>query len=145
MQNYSCPIVSLSFFFIIVPMGGVHCDIYIGSYNVANISPMNSSPYPFSFISPPLIPGVVSTGIIFCKFLHVYTVLHHIHLPTPFPPTPLPSHWYQISLLGRTCSFLLFSDFVGEKRWNQKHDILAWDKGNYTGSFFVTFQSMCIL
>jgi hypothetical protein len=42
--------------------------------------------------------------------------LHHIHPPTPLPHH-LPSfHWCQPSPLGRTCSILLFSDFVEEKR-----------------------------
>jgi hypothetical protein len=29
---------------------GVHCDIYISSYNKSNISDLNSPPPPFSFI-----------------------------------------------------------------------------------------------
>jgi hypothetical protein len=37
---------------------------------------------------------------------------------TLIPPFPsiCPFHWCQPSSLGRTCSALLFSDFVGEKR-----------------------------
>jgi hypothetical protein len=58
---------------------------------------------------PPLpIPGIISTGIIFA-FTYICTpFLHCIHSP--------PSHWCQPCPLGRTCSILLFSDFVEEKR-----------------------------
>jgi hypothetical protein len=76
------------------------------------------------------------------SFFHFLTcvniLLHLIHPPTPFSqhiPLPLVS----ALPLGRTCSALLFSDFLGKRRgkikW--KHDILAWNKDSYTGSFFV--------
>jgi hypothetical protein len=65
--------------------------------------------------------GIISTGIIFA---FTYMFLHCIQPPTPFPHllsppigiiTPLPP-------TGRTCSALLFSDFVEEKR--KKNDVL---------------------
>jgi hypothetical protein len=63
-----------------------------------------------------MIPGVVSTGIIFAftYFVHTFFALY-----SPFytlsPSSPQP-HWCQPSPLGRTYSALLFSDFVGEKK-----------------------------
>jgi hypothetical protein len=61
---------------------GVHCDIYKIPYN---ISWLNSLPLSFFFISPPPIPGVVSTGLIF-PFTYMSTqYLQHIHPHTPFP------------------------------------------------------------
>jgi hypothetical protein len=51
------------------------------------IRPFHYSP----LSSSPLIPGIVSTGLI-SPFTYMYAqYLHHIHLPTPFPqllPTP---------------------------------------------------------
>jgi hypothetical protein len=83
---------------------------------LSNISYKSLPPQPFSF--PPLIFGVVSTGIIFALLICVHILLHNIHPPIPFPqhlPHP-PSHWCQPSPLGRTCSAFLFLDFVGKKR-----------------------------
>jgi hypothetical protein len=63
-----------------------------------------------------LIPGVVSTGIIFA-FTYMY--IHYItpYSPSyPFSSTPPLSHYCQLSLLSRAYSALLFSDFAGEKR-----------------------------
>jgi hypothetical protein len=66
---------------------GVHYGIYTRSYNVSNISYVNSLPLPFSFIPPPPIPGVVSISKDFV-FTYVCTYfLNHIHPPTPFPIT----------------------------------------------------------
>jgi hypothetical protein len=65
--------------------------------------------------------------------------------------SPPPAHlWYQppTTATGRTCSTLLFSDFVGKKKEKrQKHDIFfcVWDKGSYTGSFLVIFPYIYIL
>jgi hypothetical protein len=56
---------------------------------------LNLPPPSLSFIPPPmtLIPGVVSTGIIFA-FTYRYTQLLTVHPPTAFPHH-LPLHWYQ--------------------------------------------------
>jgi hypothetical protein len=51
---------------------------------------LNLPPPPFSFISPPPIPGIVSTGLIFCINIHVYTFLHCVHPFTPLPHYLLP-------------------------------------------------------
>jgi hypothetical protein len=87
----------------------VHCGIYKCSYNVSNISYLNSplhcSP------SPATIPGTVSPGIIFA-FIHMCIhYLHHIYPTIPFPNT---SHWCQTPPFHRTCSALLFSNWVEE-------------------------------
>jgi hypothetical protein len=47
-------------FFIVVL--GLHYDIYKSSYNISNVSYLNSPPPSFSFIFLPPIPGIVSTG-----------------------------------------------------------------------------------
>jgi hypothetical protein len=44
------------------------------------------------------------------NFIALYSYSH-----TLFPKTA-PSHWYQLSLMGRICSGLMFFDFVEEKR-----------------------------
>jgi hypothetical protein len=89
-----------SSFFLIVVLGGVHCGIYKSSYNISNLSYLNSPlstivPYP-----PPLpIPGLVSTGIIFA---FPYMCTHFLYgIPTPFPyhltpATGQPPHWQDL-------------------------------------------------
>jgi hypothetical protein len=70
---------------------------------------------------PTLAPEVVSTGFTFVFTYMCTHFLHCIQFPIPFPNTStlllvpaLP--------LGRTCSALLFTNFVGEKiklkMWN---------------------------
>jgi hypothetical protein len=89
------------FFFFTAVLGGGNCGIYTGSYNVSNISYLNSPPLLLS----PQIPGTVSIGIIFAFTYMCTHYLYHIHPPIPFPaffplPLVLPP---------------LFSDFVEEK------------------------------
>jgi hypothetical protein len=72
---------------------------------------LNSPPPLLSFPSPPFIPGIVSTGIIFYlhTFVHIFCTI--LTLLPPFPATsllpqvPIPSPCW-------TCSSLLFSDMV---------------------------------
>jgi hypothetical protein len=63
----------------------VHCGIYKSSYNVSNISYLNSPPPPCSF----LLPSSHSwNSFNKCHFLFTYTYtqyLYQIHLSTPFP------------------------------------------------------------
>jgi hypothetical protein len=67
------------------------------------------TPPSFSFILR--FPGIVSTGL-FSIFIHVYTVFAtYSPFYTLSPPPPLGTN-----LPGRTCSSLLFSDFVKEKK-----------------------------
>jgi hypothetical protein len=88
---------------------------------------MNSSPHPFSFISSPLIPGVVSTGIIFA-FTYMCTHFTAWYSPSyPFSPTPpsLPLVPALLSWAGLMSSCSLILQEKKEKRVNEKHDILA--------------------
>jgi hypothetical protein len=61
---------------------GVHCGIYTGSYNVSNISNMNSPPPLFSFISPSWFLKEFHRYHFFI-YLQVYNFLHHIHPTSP--------------------------------------------------------------
>jgi hypothetical protein len=84
-------------------------------------------PFHCSFIPPsPDTWTSVSTGIIFaftCMCIHY---LHDIHPPTPFPITSHPH---------RTCSTLIFSNFVEEKIYKiireTQHVLLVWNKVSY--------------
>jgi hypothetical protein len=75
---------------------------------------LNSPPSSFFFIAPSLFSGIVSMGIIFpftyCvhSIYTIFTFLHHI--PTSYPLPLEPTH------LVRTCSSLLFSYFVKERK-----------------------------
>jgi hypothetical protein len=67
----------------------------------------------------------------------------------PFSPSPPLSHGCQPSSLGRTCSALLFSDFVEEKREEIKKKnmtiLLVLDKDSYTRSFLLIFPCIYVL
>jgi hypothetical protein len=60
-------------------------------------------------LTPPTIPGIVSTGLIFFIYIHVHNIssifilLHHFFISPP-------PHWYQPPL--RTCFTFLFSVFI---------------------------------
>jgi hypothetical protein len=84
-----------SFFFFFFPLlwcwVGVHCGIYKGSWNVSDISYLNSPPPPLSFILPPWFlerfqqvsfSHLRTRGHIFCT---VFTLL-----PMSLPPCHLP-------------------------------------------------------
>jgi hypothetical protein len=65
----------------------------------------------------------------FIVFTFIYMCTHYLgHLP---PPTP-----------GRTCSTLLFSDFVEEKNINDNKKTMAFC---YTGRFLVLFPCIYVL
>jgi hypothetical protein len=69
---------------------------------------------------PPIIPRIVSTGIIFAFTYMCTHFLHGIYPPTPFPHhLPPPTGTNIPHPLGRTCSALLLSDFVEEKIKNK--------------------------
>jgi hypothetical protein len=82
------------------------------------------------------IPGMVSTGIIFAFTYMCVHFLYHIHPPSLFPCYLSPPTGTS-STLGRTCSALLFSDFVEEKRKKERNEIFCLVKGSYTGSVYV--------
>jgi hypothetical protein len=77
---------SFKFFFLlfIVVLGRVHCSIYNGFLKFIKYIILEFIPFTI-FLYPRPILEIVSTGISFSIYIHVYTVLHHIHLPTPFP------------------------------------------------------------
>jgi hypothetical protein len=81
---------------------------------------LNSPPTLLLFIPPPPIPGIASTVITFCIYIHVYTVFT-LYSPsyTLFHHTTPPTCTYA-STMGRTCSDPLFSDFVEVHRKNLK-------------------------
>jgi hypothetical protein len=91
-------------FFPLLCWVSVHCGIYKGSYNVSNISHLNSNPVPHSFI-PPCSDSWKSFNRlhIFCIYIHVYILFAPYssswsfpqHMPlqpvqTPTLPTPQP-------------------------------------------------------
>jgi hypothetical protein len=58
---------------------------------------VNSPPQPFSFISPPPIPRVVSTGVIF-TFTYMCTYFTSSYSPSyPISPTTPSFHWCHVS------------------------------------------------
>jgi hypothetical protein len=59
-------------FFTFIVVLGVLYGIYKSSYNISNISYLNSPPPSFYFILPSSIPGIVSTGLIF-PFTYMFT------------------------------------------------------------------------
>jgi hypothetical protein len=74
------------------------------------ISCMISSPQLFSFFRPPLIPEVVSTGIVFAFTYRCTHFLHDILSSILFLNT-CPLILVSALPLGKTCSALLFSNF----------------------------------
>jgi hypothetical protein len=90
-ENFSGSDIVL-FFIIIVVLGVVHCSIFKGSYNISNISYLNSPLPLLSFIPLSPISGTVSTGISFASTCMRTHFLHCIHPYIPFPhhlPFPL--------------------------------------------------------
>jgi hypothetical protein len=81
-----------SLYFLLMCWVGVHSGINKSSYNISNISYLNSPLPPLFFIAPPPIPQIVSTGLIF-QFTCICTqYLDYIYPLTPFshllPPLP---------------------------------------------------------
>jgi hypothetical protein len=70
-----------------------------------------NSPPSVNSLSPPLIPGTVSAGLIFAFTYMCIYYLYNIHPPTPFPaasPLPLvptPAPWAE--LVSPSCSPIL--------------------------------------
>jgi hypothetical protein len=80
-------------FYITIVLGGGTLKYFNCSYNISNISYLNSPPPLLSGILPPPIPRKASTGI---SFTFTYMCIHY-------------------SLNPLTCSALLFSNFIEEK------------------------------
>jgi hypothetical protein len=81
---------------------GLHCGIYKSSYDVSNISHLNSP--------PPLLPFIPTSPdswnrynrciiIAFTLCVHLFCTIFTSY---PLSPPPHPSYWYQPSPLGRT-------------------------------------------
>jgi hypothetical protein len=98
-------------FFIIVLGRGIlwHLQKFLWYINIPYL---NSPPPSFSFV---LHSWNSFNRYLFSIYIHVYTVFvpySHSHTLSPSPP---PSHCYQ-SPPRRTCSALLFCNFVNEKQ-----------------------------
>jgi hypothetical protein len=89
---------------------------------ISTISYLNSPPTPFSFISHPPIPGIVSTDIFPFTYIGL-PYLHHTR-PPPFPHLLLPATDTTSPPLARTCSALLFFDVVEEKKKKEKKKMM---------------------
>jgi hypothetical protein len=80
---------------------------------------------------------VVSTGIIFCIYIHIFCTIFTL-LP-PFPatsPIPLVPTSQEGPVLLSCCLIL----------WKKKMIfLLVWDKGSYTGSFLVIVHVYIII
>jgi hypothetical protein len=87
------------FLLFIVVLGGGNCGIYKSSYNVPNISCLNSTPLPLSFIPPSPHYRNGFNRYHFCIYIHVYTFfvlyspsyLLSCHLPSPTGINPTPT------------------------------------------------------
>jgi hypothetical protein len=66
---------NILFYYCIIFVLGVHCDIYNSSYNV---SWLNSCPPSFFFIPSSPIPGSFNRSH-FPIFIHKYLIFHYIH------------------------------------------------------------------
>jgi hypothetical protein len=97
---------------------GVHCGICTGSYNVSDISHLNSPPPLLSFITPPPHSWNSFNRYHFCICIHAYTVFaqYSLSYPLSWLPVPLTGANPPLPHPHRTCSALLFFDFVEEKR-----------------------------
>jgi hypothetical protein len=64
----------------------------------------------------PLSPYAPNSWNSFSIYIHVYTIFAPYSPSHTLSPPPPPSYWYNPSPHCRTCSALLFSDFVKEKK-----------------------------
>jgi hypothetical protein len=120
---------------------GVHCNIYKCSYNVSNISYLNSPP---ALLSPYSWNSFNSCH--FCIYIHVYTLFapYSSSYPIPchlLPPTganhspppwtePVPHNFEEKNIKDKTRNMTF---------------LLVWDKDSYAGSFLELFPCICVL
>jgi hypothetical protein len=76
------------FSFLLLFLGGEHCGIYKGSYDMSTISYLNSPSPLLTFIPPTQTHGIVTTGIIAAIACMCTHFLHYLYPPTPFPCHP---------------------------------------------------------
>jgi hypothetical protein len=93
--KYFSKTLIILWFFLLLCWVGIHCGIYKSSYNISNLSYLNSPCPPFSFISLSPHSWKSFNRSYFSIYIHVYTVcaLYSFFyiLSPPFPH----SHWYQ--------------------------------------------------
>jgi hypothetical protein len=143
--------IEIQFFFpLLLCWVGAHCDIYKGSYNISNISHLNSPPPQLPFISSSNSWNIFNTYH-FCMYIHVYTsfalyspsYLLSPPLPPPTganPPSPHPGQNLFYSPVLRFCRRRKI------KYKKKKHELLlVWDKGSYAGSSLVIFPYIYVL
>jgi hypothetical protein len=75
--------------------GGVHYGSYKSSYNIPNVSYLNSSPPLFSLILASPYAWNSFNRSHFSIYIHVYTVFAPYSPSYILSPHPLSSHWYQ--------------------------------------------------
>jgi hypothetical protein len=101
--------------FLLLCWVGVHCGIYKRSYNISNISYLNTPPPHINLLYAPSPNSWNSFNRSHFPFSHMCTqYLHHSHPTTPFPhllPLPLVPIPPKQDLFN-----LLFSNFVKEKK-----------------------------
>jgi hypothetical protein len=79
-------------YFLLLCLVGVLCGIHKSSYNISNVSYLNSPPPPFSFISPTLHSRNSFNRSHFSTCMHMYTVFTPYSPPSWFPPfLPAPT------------------------------------------------------
>jgi hypothetical protein len=83
--------IYITFMFLLLCWVGVHFSIYKGSYNVSNISYLNSSPPLLFFIPPPRFLEQF-TRYHFCIYMHVYTLFALYSSFYPYITLILPSY-----------------------------------------------------
>jgi hypothetical protein len=114
-------LITIFHFFIVVVWGYIVAFIKVLTiYQIYHrwIHTLHHSPlFPY-----PLISRMVSTSIIFPLTSICTSYLHYIHPPMPFPHLLLALTGTNPPTPVRTCSTLLFSDFVKEN----KNDIFVW-------------------
>jgi hypothetical protein len=101
---------SFSLLFYCIVLGRGTYGIYKGSYNISNISYLNSSLPPFFFILLSPHSWNRFNRYLFCIYIHVYTVFAPYSPSCTFSPSPPSSHWYESLKAGPvtpTCSPVL--------------------------------------
>jgi hypothetical protein len=86
------------------------------SYNISNISFLNSLPPPFSFILPFRHSWSSLNRYHFSIYIHMCAVFGQCTLPHPFLNYSPTSHSYHPLIQDIFCP--LFSDFLKEKKWH---------------------------
>jgi hypothetical protein len=89
----------------------VPCGTYKSSYNISNMSYLNSPLVPFSFMSPSSHSWNSFNRHHSSIYIHVYTIFA-LYSPSHTLSPPLPT---STNLPGMICSALLFKDYIKKK------------------------------